>query len=250
MSFVASLPKPPGADILLALNEFFRVPDAATREFIPVKERSHGIFRDEKRLEKVLAGQLGSPGRLTLELLRCYKVPLVPVHLTFPAAKGDAIIIENEATFDSIARWNRIHFQFRFVVYGRGLEIMKATHFLLRQIAHPGIRYYYFGDVDPGGILIPWNLSRILQRETDARLLPAETCYRLLFRQGSSTPTPFDDAVKQTPTDAGINLDWRKALDWLPADLRSPVNVLLTRDQRIAQEAASWEILRNESSLI
>ncbi|WP_081721798.1 Wadjet anti-phage system protein JetD domain-containing protein [Geminisphaera colitermitum] len=250
MSFIASFRNPPDATELLALNEFFRRPDAATRPLVPVKERSYEIFKNEKRLETLLDGQLGKPGRLTLDQLRCYIVPLVPVHLTFPEASGDVIIVENEATFDTIARWNRDHLQFRFVVYGRGKEAQKISHFLLHQIAHPRIRYFYFGDIDRSGILIPWNLSRTLKNEGAATLSPAGACYRMLLRQGATNPPLPDPDAGQTPVVEIGKADWKQALNWLSPDLIAPVASLLATDQRIAQEATGWEQFQHISSLV
>ncbi len=105
------------------LNDFFRG-DWASRISVPVKERSYEIFGNEKMLERVLEGQLGYEGRLTLEILRCYRVPLVPVHRVFTDGT-DVIIVENEATFDSVSRWNAEHSKFRMVIYGRGREVEK-----------------------------------------------------------------------------------------------------------------------------
>jgi hypothetical protein len=179
MSFVAGLARLPNPTIAQKLNDFFRG-DWASRISVPVKERSYEIFGNEKMLERVLEGQLGYEGRLTLEILRCYRVPLVPVHRVFTDG-ADVIIVENEATFDSVSRWNTKRMKFRMVIYGRGREVEKIADFLFSEIkAKPGA-IYYFGDLDRLGITMPYRLSRILQQKGIQGLSPAAACYRLLL---------------------------------------------------------------------
>src|ERR1043165_9791253 len=74
MSFVAGLARLPNIHIAQRLNDFFRA-NWESRPLVPVKERSYELFGNEKLLEKVLEGQFGYDGRLTLEMLRCYRVP-------------------------------------------------------------------------------------------------------------------------------------------------------------------------------
>lgn len=246
MSFVAGLARLPNPAIAHRLNDFFRG-DWASRVRVPAKERSYEIFGNEKALERVLSGQLGYEGRLTLETLRCYRVPLVPVHRGFEANTGDVLIVENEATFDSTVRWNVERRRFRMVIYGRGREAEKIGDFLRDEIrAKPGV-IYYFGDLDRLGISIPYRLSRTLERQETRGIEPAAPCYRLLLQQAPATitATEADDEADEPP-----ETEWAAALDWLPPDVRAQAKALLETDQRIAQEATGWELLRRQDRLV
>lgn len=246
MSFVAGLARLPNPMIARRLNDFFRG-DWASRVPVPVKERSYEIFGNEKTLERILDGQFGYEGRLTLEILRCYRVPLVPVHRVFPDAASDVLIVENEATFDSVLRWNAERRRFRMVIYGRGREAEKMADFLRNEVqARPG-GLYYFGDVDRTGLAIPYRLSRTLERQGTRGIEPAAACYRLLLQQA---PTTITTAEIEDESDEPPDTEWTAALDWLPLDVRTQVEPLLATDQRIAQEAAGWELLRYRESLI
>jgi len=246
MSFVAGLARLPNSTIAQKLNDFFRG-DWASRIPVPVKERSHEIFGNEKTLEKVLNGQFGCEGRLTLEMLRCYRVPLIPVHRVFTGSAADALIVENEATFDSASRWNAMHRKFQMVIYGRGREVEKIADFLLSEFQGKSGTIYYFGDLDRSGITIPYRLSRTLVQKQGNGISPATACYRLLLQQTPTTITMRDvnDELDEPPAS-----EWAAALGWLPEDIRKQAEALLIADRRIAQEATGWELLRNEKSLI
>src|SRR5665213_357752 len=245
MSFVASLARVPNPEQARRLNDFFRNGGAA-RPLVPVKERSYDIFGNEKSLERILEGQLGYDGRLTLDLLRCYRVPLVPVHLAFENTASDVLIVENEATFDTVLRWNRLPSQFRVVVYGRGKEVEKTTNFILKEIQPKLGTVYYFGDLDRHGIVMPFRLSRALVQQGGRPLWPALGCYRLLLRQTPSSITSVETADdRESPADEGESA-WENALEWFPAEIRDQVKSVLATDQRIAQEATGWEFLENE----
>jgi hypothetical protein len=245
MSFIAGLARLPNPKMVQRLNDFFRG-DWKSRIPVPVKERSYEIFGNEKALERILDGQLGYEGRLTLETLRCYRVPLVPVYRVFPTG-GDILILENEATFDSMARWNANHHIFRMVIYGRGREVEKIADFLLSEVQSQQGSIYYYGDLDRLGVVIPYRLSRILELKGGPAISPAAACYRLLLRQSPATLTMIDvDEDLDDPPEA----EWVAALAWLPDDVRTQAEALLTADRRIAQEATGWELLRNQRDLI
>jgi hypothetical protein len=245
MSFIAGLARLPNPTIACRLNDFFRG-DWASRVLVPVKERSYEILGDEKILERVLGGQLGHEGHLTLEILRCYRVPLVPVHRVFTGAAPDVLLVENEATFDSVSRWNALHSQFRMVIYGRGREAEKVAEFLHNEIQTQPGNIYYFGDLDRLGISIPHRLSRSLKRLGGSEIKPAAACYRLLLQQLPTTITTANDNEESDLLDS----EWTAALDWLPDDSRLQARTLLVADQRIAQEATGWELLQHQQSLL
>jgi hypothetical protein len=179
--------------------------------------------------------------------LRCYRVPIVPVHRVFTGAATDVLIVENEATFDSVSRWTALRGQFRMVIYGRGREVEKIGDFLHGEVQTLPGKIYYFGDVDRMGISIPYRLSQTLKRLGGSEIKPAEACYRLLLRQSPTTITTTNDSEESGDL---LDSEWTTALSWLPDDLRLKAKTLLMVDQRIAQEAAGWDLLQHEKSLI
>jgi hypothetical protein len=172
------------------------------------------------------------------------------VHLTFEQTGPDGLIVENEATFDTVARWNRVHRKFRVVIYGRGKEVEKIGHFLLTEIqAKPGT-IYYFGDLDRTGIEMPFRLTCTLEQMGGRPIVPALSCYRLLLRQATSAISAFDVSDDRTSGEDETGQGWRIALEWVPVELRESVETLLVADQRIAQEAVGWELIQHETALI
>ncbi len=90
-------------DVLGAINRWFRDtsnrPEA--RRPLSLRERSHEIFNDEKRLDGLIGGALFGPGRLDLEQLAAYREPspLAYRHL----GDGDTmLVIENSDTFATL----------------------------------------------------------------------------------------------------------------------------------------------------
>jgi hypothetical protein len=231
LAFVAGLPQLPNPEVAKAINEFFRQ-GGAQRPMVPVKERSYAIFGDEKRLEDVLKSRTFGPG-LSHAVLRCYEVGQIPVHRTEVRARlPDALILENEAAFDSFARWNRTAGRFRWIVYGRGNDVLKSPGFL-RELQQDGGVSYYFGDLDAQGIWLPFELSRKLVALGAGPARPLAGAYRRL----ASAPSQ-----RQDPPEAA-NGAWRRAVEWLPAAIRFEVTDLLARGARVPQEALGWESL-------
>jgi Uncharacterized protein conserved in bacteria C-term(DUF2220) len=229
MIFVAGLARLPSPADAVALNRFFL--EHKTLESVPAKERSYEIFGDEKRLSAILDGLLGQG--ISLETLNCYDPVLVPVHRVFQMDAGApdrVLIVENEASFDSFCRWNRMYLFWRVVVWGRGIEVWKGVPFL-GEIGTDATSYQYFGDLDQMGVSIAYRLSGELLR-TGRRLVPLRGAYRQLARRAGR--------VDAQPAAA----DWPKAIHWLAdPEIESTAELLFAADKRVAQEALGWETL-------
>ena len=81
---------------LLAIQKWLRNGGTAATP-VALRERSVEIFGDEKRLDSLLGSQLFAPGRLTLELLRCY-LPSVPIYVVSISEDGllrPLLVVEN-----------------------------------------------------------------------------------------------------------------------------------------------------------
>ena len=104
---------------LLAIQEWLRN-GGTTTTFVALRERSVEIFGDEKRLDSLLGSQLFAPGRLTLELLRCY-LPTVPIYVVSAPANGASrplLVVENHTTFDTLCRWNEKQQRYSAIAFG------------------------------------------------------------------------------------------------------------------------------------
>lgn len=228
--------------VLLRVQDFL-ANGGRERPFVPAKERSIELFGHEKRLEMLRTGTLFGEGRLTLELLRCFPVP--PPLLFEAATPSDsrpAVVIENYSTYHSFVRWNRVSRVFCAIVYGHG-DAFKTSAAGLAEVvgewAWDG-RLFYFGDLDPEGLLIPLAASATLSMIDLPALLPHRGCYRRLLERASTVPLPSGDNLC-LPTECR---------EWLDEQLAIQVDPWFARGIRLAQELVGWEELHRDDSFV
>ena len=213
--------------------------NVTVREKVPIKERSLEIFLDEKRLDMLLNSALFRPDRLNLERdLFCEIVgePLPWKRGPIEAANRPLMVLENAATWHSYSRWNSERKLFSAVLYGGGNRFVDGVRYLEDILAELGgpRPVFYFGDLDPQGLLIPQEASR---RSKSFGLPPIEPhiwSYRKLLELGARREQPCDSEIV-SPT----------LCDWL-TDCADPVRQLFASHKRIAQECVGWEFLRGE----
>ncbi|MDK2889114.1 MAG: hypothetical protein PWP72_1992 [Thermoanaerobacter sp.] len=190
---------------LTRLDSFLkRHKDFASWPMITANERSFQIFHDEKWL-------LSSRGRLfcqrtglSLDALRCYQTyePFFyyPAGMPVNTDKINVLIVENKDTFFSlkglfqqgINTWDGCAFS--LLIYGEGRKIQKSFSFFgeLGQYRNYRADFYYFGDLDPEGILI-WH---DLQREYGFSVKPFTLFYNALFDRYWENAPPLIDGKK------------------------------------------------------
>ena len=220
---------------LLKLQDFF-ARGGRSRPLIPIKERSLDIFGDEKRLDVLERGSaLFGEDRLTPEMLRCFIVsePLPWLAGTDPS--GPIMVIENAATWHSYCRWNDERMIFSAVVYGCGNRFLDGVRSLKDVFAALGgpRRVFYFGDLDPQGLLIPQVASGRAQAASLPPIEPHLWSYRQLLALGSQRGQPWEGEVPSA-----------ERCDWL-GDCAEPVRQLFASSHRLAQEHVGWEFLKN-----
>ncbi|MBO8137129.1 MAG: hypothetical protein H0Z40_03180 [Desulfotomaculum sp.] len=166
-------------DYLSALNTFLKQNTALSElPAITVNERSFQIFHDEKWLLSKHGHNFLQRVGLTLQDLRCY-----PTYEPFfyyqrqnrNAQEVNVLIVENKDTFfslktlfqEGIYSWAKIPFS--LLIYGEGRKIEKSFSFFweLEEYKSCHVNFYYFGDLDPEGILIWYELQR--QERVDIR---------------------------------------------------------------------------------
>jgi hypothetical protein len=237
LQFLKTAPVSVDLEDLLRLNRFFKE-RGASRPVVPIKERSIQIFGDEKRLEALLVTNLFRPGRLSPEQLRCELVGEPLGWRRGPAGSSSApiIVLENAATWHSYARWNAEHARFSAVVYGKGFQFSTCVAYLKDVFAElGGVRpVQYFGDLDPPGVLIPYQASASARAQGLPNIEPHLWSYEQLFQIGKGKETPWDGEAPDGPH-----------LEWL-GSLARPARTLFASRRRLAQELVGWEHLSKE----
>ena len=228
-------------DILLRVQRFLSN-GGRERPVVPAKERSIELFGHEKRLEMLKNGNLFGEGRLSFDLLRCFPVPpyLLYESVSLSSENRPVLVVENQSTYHSFARWNRELRLFCAIVYGCG-DAFKTSATGLSNLL-PGWNWngqlFYFGDIDPEGLIIPIAASAALSTLDLPSLKPHTGCYAHLLKQAKLTHLPSTDPI-------GFPSACR---NWLGKGLADEAEHWFERGIRIAQELVGWEqLVRNGS---
>jgi hypothetical protein len=200
---------------------------------IPLHERSLEIFGDEKRLDRLLTGQLFGGGRLSLDRLATYRA--VVRFTSERVGIGDLLLVaENSDTFDSLARVlaRRSGHRVGRVGWGAG-GAFEASVLSVAHLDPPVAEVAYFGDLDEKGLRIPANAAAMAARERLPPVRPAHGLYDALLRRmrPGRAPRPLAAA---TATELAV---------WLGPSHRKAVEDLLTSGRRAAQEAVTRDYL-------
>jgi hypothetical protein len=222
---------------LRAVNAFLR-DGGAQRPVVPLRERSLDLFGDEKRLERLLGGQLFFDGRLTAAELRCE--PVHPPFVYQPMSTGpDALVIENHHTYVSFARALPADGPVGTLIYGAGAHF-KASVTFVADLPTPPRRVLYFGDLDAAGLDIPVHADSVASASGLPAVQAAAALYRLMLDHGR--PTPVDDPPSRYRV--------AKLTAWLPADARSAAAAVLNDGHRLAQEWVGTELLADQAAVL
>jgi len=207
------------------------------RLLVPVKERSVELFGKEKRLEMLKNSTLFLPGRLSLELLRCFPVtpPLVWESAAADGVPRPVIVLENHSTYHSFCRWNQESRIFAAIVYGSG-DALKTSALglteVVRSLSWDG-RFFYFGDIDPEGFLIPLAASAVLSTVELSGLSVHYGCYLRLLERANQVSLPSGDKLALP----------QGCKAWLGNDLASKIEGWFDRGVRVPQELVGWDQL-------
>lgn len=195
---------------------------------VPLRERSLEIFGDEKYLDLRVRDNALFSRRLPLGMIGAFIVPHPLPYRAAEAPGRPVLVVENHHTYWSLAEWNMQVRRYAAVVYGAGTAFYasgQALHEVLRECRGTGAEY--FGDVDPTGILIPFQSNY----PGEFRIRPAINLYRIVLDCGYRRC-----GVKRM---AG---DERAAEQWLPA-LSHELCALWASGQWIPQESLGTEQL-------
>jgi Uncharacterized protein conserved in bacteria C-term(DUF2220) len=235
LAFVAGIRTLLHPDELRRIHDFLRN-GGRKRPIVPMKERSYELFGDEKRLDSLQNSQLFRSGRLTLETLRCRPVPAsLPCVPASIEARQSWLIVENESTFHSFCRINRLVNLHSGILLGSGVAVLRAAEFLAR-LFQPSSevqqkQFLYFGDIDQDGIQIPFQLNQRLWNQFKVHVLPAEQYYQWLLDVRG---------LKSQPCSAEHRC---AAVSWFPPQIRDRISIALGQTPAVVQEAIGWEFL-------
>lgn len=187
----------------------------STLPVITANERSFQIFCDEKWLLSRHGHDFCRRTGLTLDSLRCcvtyepffYYPGRMPVE---GVNKINVLIVENKDTFFSLKAlvrqgtdtWEKCTFS--LLIYGEGRKIQKSFSFMgeLEEYGQYHQDFYYFGDLDPEGILI-WH---DLQKQFQLPVKPFTFFYSVLFdTYGDKAPIIKDKKAGQKYSQEAIN---------------------------------------------
>ncbi|MFJ3977870.1 hypothetical protein [Streptomyces sp. NPDC090021] len=223
-------PSPHGYRLFTRLNDFL-LAGGATRELIPLRDRSFELFGDEKFLDGIHDTKWVTDGLLSIDThLRAYLTP-EPLNIIELGPAPWLLIVENTATFDNLRRilrqWPRPH-EVGWIAFGDGDRIAASITTLperLTETGHPLTEILYYGDLDYDGLHC---VTLASQRSVAAGLpplAPASGLYAALLtcaRRSATAITP--DAARTVST-------------WLPAPLAARTTLVLSTGTAVRQEA-------------
>jgi hypothetical protein len=223
--------KPPQLVVAKAINDFL-LRRRGSFAVVPIKERSLEIFGDEKRLDAMRSGNTLFSGRLSLETLGAFAVPLPLPYRIAPAPGRPVLVVENHNSYWSFGEWNQRALRYSAVVYGAG-EAFRSTGAALGQVLREvgGIGALYLGDLDPKGIGIPLDFNRTAAAD-EPKVAPALEWYAWLLANGHQRERPeCRSAVGES------------AVSWTGPELGAAIAELWRAGRWVPQEALGYEQL-------
>lgn len=215
-------------EVLKAIQALVR--DRPDARVVPHRERSLEVFRDEKRLDRLVRSRLFEDGRLTMAVLRAEWVP-PPISLSPLGAGTTVLVSENAAGFHSLAATSGG--QLRAVAYGAGTSFAQSV----AGIAAAGDveRILYIGDLDAEGVMIPQRAIAVARRVGLPDPEPALGLWRALCDESDR----IGHQVQPVPPDVAAEL-----CGWFgDTDVAKDVQRLLEGGVRVAQEFLGLEWL-------
>ncbi len=193
---------------------------------VPSRERSVEIFGHEKALDRLIGTTLFTPGRLSLELLRCRRV--VPRLHCEPVGEGSVLlVVENSDTFDSLVTVLRGRNDHRVGLVGWGAGGgFEASVLSVADLGRAITEVLYFGDLDENGLRIPASAGLISEGAGLLPVRPATGLYTSMFSRGNPQP-----GQRRVPADTAADLT-----AWLDQIHREEAAKLLSSGHRLAQE--------------
>lgn len=242
-------------DILQAMDRYL-VEVAREKPLVwdTLNERSFQLAGDEKFLASPAGAALLSRIRISHEDLHCHPVSEPFFYRLLDSGVGrkepvSVLVVENKDSFHTLYCLLEEGFLVLYppidlVVYGEGNKICGSWPFFygIPGLVDKQIRVYYYGDLDPMGLIIFYRWQKIIQRRVAERgdwhdlaaslqILPAQGLYRCLLQQGRGRESNVEGSI---PADYEVPL-WAQ---FAPV-LRRSIKELWAGGRMIPQEALS-----------
>lgn len=232
LEWAYSLRLTPSEHEVLAAVQTYRRDRGGKVESIPHRERSLHLFRDEKRIDRLLRGRLFAPGRLRLDLLDCHWAP-PPIAWCRVGRTGPVVVSENAAGYHTLAKV--LAGTVQAVAYGAGGGFAQSVAGLA-ELDFPFSDVLYIGDLDAEGLAIP-------QRAVVAAIaagVPAPTPHEGLWSVLVDAAEECGQRVPAVPAEVAAEL-----CAWFDgSSVGEEVRRLLENGVRVPQEALTVQRLR------
>lgn len=204
---------------LVEVNQWLAV--STDDRIVPMRVRSAEIFKDEKALDRLINGGLFTPGRLTVEMLRCRRFPN-PLTITRTGAGPDVLVVENaDAYWVALDAACAVDGPVGRVAWGAGAGFAQGIYALVEEPEVPE-HIWYWGDLDPKGIAIPTLAAKLAPDICLPELQPAAGLWGAM--------------AKLSGTDPG-EVRWSGSTGtWLGASLWAATAAVRAAHARVAQE--------------
>ncbi|WP_174875154.1 DUF2220 family protein [Vogesella oryzae] len=224
--------KPAMLEAARAINDFL-LEHRGRVVSVPIKERSLEIFGDEKRLDSMRRGNTLFSGRLPLDVLGAFIVPLPLPYKKAEALGKPVLIVENHNSYWSFGQWNLKTQRYAAIVYGSG-EAFRSSGRALGDVLDEvgGVGAEYLGDLDPKGIAIPLELNAAAEPGCP-HVAPAIEHYKWLLEYGVLRERASQMAE-------GVH---KQAADWLGDSLGNSLCDLWSNGFWIPQESLGFQAL-------
>jgi hypothetical protein len=239
LGWIASLPTLSDARLreLIAVNDWLAHTNGGKTGVVPVRYRSAEIFGDEKCLDGMVRTNLFGPGRLSLDLLACVRIP-APLPAVVVGPGPDILVVENSDTYwAAVDTLRNIHtHRIGAVAWGCGNAFPSQVAALAVDIGGRGPvtgTVWYWGDLDPAGLTIASDAAAAAAAAGLPEIKPAAALWA---------------AMADRPVQNSGNVNWSAmpGRDWLGEQLWQQTTTVREARGRVAQEAvpvhalASW----------
>ena len=217
-------------EVLSVVQAYRRDRDPETAP-IPHRERSLLLFRDEKRIDRLVRSRLFEPGYLSLELLDAYWAG-PPIAFANTGGSGPVVVSENAASWHTLVKV--LDGQARAVAYGAGGAFAQSVAWLASIGDLDAV--LYIGDLDAEGVAIPQRAA------TAAELagVPTPQPYPALWRALADLAPEHGQPGPPVPTEVAQELcTWFSSEPGLARDVQR----LIERGVRVPQEALTTTVL-------
>jgi Wadjet protein JetD, C-terminal len=237
LGWVASLPALSDARLrdLIAVNGWLARTSSGDVPVVPLRYRSAEIFGDEKCLDRMTRTSLFGPGRLSLHMLACRRIP-PPLPAMVTGAGPDILVVENSDTYWAVGETlsHLRNHPVGMLAWGCGKAFPSQVATLSVDVVGRGPatgRVWYWGDLDPPGLIIAAQAAAAATAAATPQILPAAGLWA---------------AMANCPVQESGSIDWSSSpgQGWLGAQLWEQLAHVRRAHGRVAQEAVPAELIR------